>query len=318
MKERIAFFPYDHKGNDYIKNFIDALSDYQVTGYKKNLLSNFGVKYVICHWRENKFINENGGVSLLGFFKELIRVILLRIMGCKVVSVIHNRYPHNTKKRSVKFVSLLQSMYYFFSFRILCHSPVFNKKYIYVPHPAYLNVDYSNRICSNRECFLVFGRISKYKKVEKIVKIFKEHPSFGALKIVGPCEDVDYLDELKKISPSNVIFDVGFKDSNSLRDEIIKSRAVFFGSDSEDMIVSGGIHLALTLNKKIICFGSDYNKWLHDNYPELNITLLSFDSYDSQNDFYHLSLDKFEIIDNSRYLKEHSFEMVQRYFSKAL
>ena len=249
---------------------IESLS---VFAHPKLFLSKLKGEKVLLHyhWFEVKDVK-----SFLGIFWKLLWLILYKLFGGKMIWTVHNKYPHEgyrTFNKSIRIIiaRLTNSLHVHCSSAIEITAPILKvkrEKYFVVPHPGFevkifnkeesrntLNNKYlANSLKDDDKLFLMFGAIARYKGIKEVIEIFNELPPGKKLLIAGFIKKGNevYFREL-----NNLIED---KEKIILIGKLIPDEdvPVFFNSTDyvifnyEDVLTSGGVHLALNYQKPVI------------------------------------------------------------------
>lgn len=269
---KIGYFPYDSTGNDYVINMRRILGKKgKVLPVKNRLSLIFKRKkydYIFVNWRENYFIDKQGNLALLGVIKEFIRIFYFKLIAKKLCFVVHNHYPHATKLEALNKVKFVQNKYRSLYDTLICHSGENQQGTVYIPHPCYAIPAANNNAIQKRDLpnkySLIFGRIERYKKIEQAIQSM---PKSEVLVICGKCNDLDYLNTLISLSSSKQVILINeFIEHEELISLITNAKAVILPSDSEEMIVSGSFHFAMSCGATIYTVTTPYMAWYQENY----------------------------------------------------
>ena len=275
---KILAFPKERfSENPHILNFyrkIEEAGGYQI--WDLDEFSWFKTKYDIfhLHWPEF-FVVKN-------FYKCFFRVIFfillitfLKICGTKMIWTVHNLYPHehdHVRPKLYKF--LLRFMAATFSHLVflsetsrkqfLMEFPFFYKMgSAVIPHALYNNYSITENhtvgnlvrkysIVKKEKIVLFFGKIEKYKNVEKLITEFIATPHDNLLLIAGSSDDPLYVDFLFTLSER----DTRVKIINEFidKDDIA---ALFSLSDLvclpfKKILNSGSVMLSLSLSRPVL------------------------------------------------------------------
>jgi beta-1,4-mannosyltransferase len=223
------------------------------------------------HWFEVKDVK-----SLSGIFWKLLWLILYKFSGGKMIWTVHNKYPHEGYRTFNKFNRIIMArladrLHVHCSSAIEITAPVLKakkEKYFVVPHPGFevkvISKEESGNILNKKypsiglrkddTLFLMFGAIARYKGIKEVIEIFNELPPGKKLIVAGFIKkgNEEYFGELNKL-----IEDKGkiILISKLIPDEDVP---VFFNSTDyaifnyDDVLTSGGVHLALNYKKPVI------------------------------------------------------------------
>uniref|UniRef100_UPI003A971146 hypothetical protein n=1 Tax=Klebsiella pneumoniae TaxID=573 RepID=UPI003A971146 len=218
---------------------------------------------------DSDIIGSNGTFSFKGISKLLVKILIFKLKFKKIIFVRHNFYPHSAKKEiSAKAKNLVDKLEVFFDHCVV-HSPVFpNYKYEYIPHPLYkfpLKIDAKQDIKYDNNKFVIFGRISSYKKYEKIIEVF---PCEHQLLIGGQCDDNAYLNKIQSLvkNKCNVSISPFYLDDIKAKELINSTGGLIISHADDDMIVSGSFFYGLTLGIKMFAVATPFLKWAEEQF----------------------------------------------------
>ncbi len=282
---RIKVYPDQSGENQFIQNLrrqLGKVAGVRVEGVPLNhgrlLLGLPGdllrrTDYTVVNWLENNVCSKNGGLSVLGSLKFLGLLLLFRVTCRNLVYVRHNLYPHKLKSRySGMAQSLVDRATSLLTVRVALSEHMVDKGYRYVPHPLYRlpddDTDFSNQCCggiSGNECNVIFGTISRYKGIDKIVQCWSGK---RRLLVFGKVGDVDYLHELKTLSRGKNVTIKGELLSDASASRIIsESLGVILPHDSDEMIVSGAFFYSVALGVKTYAISNAFYARVVNNRP---------------------------------------------------
>lgn len=258
---KVLFFPKATKGNQYTENMVSILEgvthskiEYlpSVVFFIKHFFSRYFRKradLLVVNWIESFLTNKRGRLSLFGVVKFFVFLVYFRFAAKKIVYVRHNIYPHNANDFAANVSMWIIGFSERFFTKVVSHSDHLSAKgYCYIPHPLYRLSDIKDDLSyQSREnpYFIVFGRIERYKAIEKIICCWD---SRNRLLIAGSVGDVDYLAELKALAAGkNINFRAEFLEEREARKLVEESRGLLLSHADEDMIVSGSFFYATTL-----------------------------------------------------------------------
>jgi len=192
-----------------------------------------------------------------------------KYLGIKTVYTVHNILPHNTGDRFKSIYNKLYSLCDILivhtiesSDQLVNEFNVDKSKVQIIPHGE-LSIDsdkikkpykYHKNLCKNK-VVLCFGRISRYKGIEKLLDAFALLSNTRTTLLIAGNGDDSYLNELKLRSQSkkiqNVIFDNRFIPESELHDMFDITDVVVFPYSK--ITQSGAVLMALSQGKAIIC-----------------------------------------------------------------
>ncbi|HBS5675285.1 TPA: hypothetical protein MAK66_005012 [Klebsiella pneumoniae] len=272
----IYFYPYRTDINSYPLRIQYILSDsffIKNLSFKQEAIKVLSFRFfrkdiAIINWLENGFVNKNGGISYVGIIRVFIILLLLKIRFKKLLYVKHNHYPHNIKTKHIKMViSMMKIMASFFDFAVV-HSPT-EVNLTYLPHPLY---KYPLELSQNKsnpdiDKYIIFGRITRYKKIEDVILAF---PDNKKLIIAGGCEDREYLSFLEELikNKTNIIIKGYFLSDKDAENLIKGCNGLILSHSNEEMIVSGSFFYSLTMGVKVYAIETPFLTWVEENVGE--------------------------------------------------
>ena len=201
----IYYYPKANNCNQYANNTIKAISaslecDVQNAPCLKEFVKRpltyilaKRVDYLIVNWLESELSNKEGKISILGTLKFFVYLVFFKLVADKLIYVRHNMYPHNMHGVSAKIAQHITNIAEkLFCYKKVAHSGhLTHAGYIYIPHPLYDSVDFSE--INKGEYFIIFGKIERYKNIESVIN---EWNNENLLIIAGAVGDCDYLREI--------------------------------------------------------------------------------------------------------------------------
>lgn len=255
----------DHSGNLYIKYFHDAYhadKEYKVVNRLwqigiTSILFNLDAKVFIIQWVD---LIPGKRLGKLQFIFYLLFVGLARLLGKKVVWLLHNKHAHNGNSKLVDVgMAYMAKM----ATSVFAHSeegirffdsmyPKYVGKCSYIPHPVYTSEIYESK--TPEYDFIIWGGISRRKMVAEFLHAANQMPFFKEKKILiaGKCGDKEYLNEINNELRDNMTFLNRFLSDDELRDYISRSRCVLFTYNADSMLSSGALIYSLNFCKPII------------------------------------------------------------------
>ena len=224
--------PYEHPDNDYIRLQIEAI---RKAGYipVPQTLNIKKSDYILYNWMEN----VDGNHKILVVSKKLIRLLQLKLLGKKIIWVMHNKQPH---ENSYKYGLFMMKVMAFLSDKImilcdetvpalmkLTNSKKVLEKVCKVPLISYESIvgKMDEAPVGGKLNILLFGQIKPYKGVEVLLEALKDEylQQNTVITIVGKCNDQNYLNQLtEKIRTlHNVSFQNRFIELSELK-KIVK------------------------------------------------------------------------------------------------
>lgn len=267
----VAYFPYSSDDNPYVLRMRDALSALcnvppppsMALFVRKPLryLRKFDV--AIFNWIDNSLAGPRGGFSPRGACVYFLKILYGKMLARKTIFVRHNNYPHACAEASSglcrKIVDFSEKV---FDCTIIHSGAETGENRLYVPHPIYFEAmpDISQDQVKGDEYYLVFGRIQRYKEIEKLILRI---PADVPLLVAGPCSDQAYLDQLQQLARGkNVRINAGFLSEENAVLAVSRSKGVILSHAGADMIVSGTYFFAASLGVPVFAKVTPFFDWL--------------------------------------------------------
>lgn len=256
--------PYEHPDNDYIHLQIEAIkkAGYEPVPQDGNIIKS---KYILYNWMEN--VDGNHKPVVIG--KKIARLLQLKLLGKKIIWVMHNKHPHED---SYKYGLFMMKVMAHMSDKImvLCDEtiPALMKitkskkvfdKIFKVPLISYESIvgQTSEAPVGGKLNVLLFGQIKPYKGVEVLLEAMKDEylQNNTTITIVGRCSDPKYLNEInEKIGKlHNVSFQNRFIELSELK-EIAKEIHLFvLPMNIKSSLNSSAAMMAFSLKRTVVC-----------------------------------------------------------------
>lgn len=268
---KIFFYPKNDKmigsPNPYANDFIEALSENHVVvnrfAKNKGVINLF--KYLpqtdifIFNWIENVPERRFGKFQVVLF---VIFTALAKIMGKKILWILHNKYSHHRKKD--KWIDFMYDFMMKNSDRIITHStsglefvkssyPNFSHKVEVITHPIKPLFDLTP-IEEKVYDFLIWGSMFPYKGVDRFIKFLKENPRETPYKILlaGKCFDKKHKQTLESLLTDDIVFHDQVFDMETLAQFSNHSKFTLFTYKSDTVISSGSMIDAIRMGAVII------------------------------------------------------------------
>lgn len=235
----------------------------------KDLRNEIPPHYLWLNWFENL-----GSSNLIALLKEVssksLEILYYKFRGTKVISVFHNKKPHESKyplinkyfhlfllKHTDKIIILSEiSKHYIYS---LVGEKSKNKIYK-IPHPIYncIPKQYDN---NPSKPFTVgfFGQLRPYKNIELILKIASELKNI-TFEIAGKPISDNYKNELIRLSENypNIKFQFGHLTDDEINGLLNRCSVMLFPYNKESSLNSGAIMYSLSKKVNVIapCIGT--------------------------------------------------------------
>jgi glycosyltransferase involved in cell wall biosynthesis len=286
---RIGYLPWAGITNPYAARFIEILgalgtvsalpSPGELLRRPWRLRRQFDVALV--NWIEFDLVRRrDGALSAAGLARLLARVLLLRCVARRVVYVRHNNFPHGTRERDRERAQhALDRLERLFDAVLIHagHAPAPHRRY--VPHPLYraaesgLAADEARLVATlPARYYAVFGRIARYKGIDRLLAHF---PRERSLVVLGAVEEPDHAAELERLAGPNVRILAGHV-SDALAQAVVRASCGLVLSHAErDMIVSGSLFYALSLGTRVFAIENPALAWLRARIGPAHLHLAS-------------------------------------------
>ena len=222
------------------------------------------------HWEEHllrKSLSEAEASSQVSYFLERLGVYKKR--GGKVVLTIHNAQPHELNYLAQ--FDRMRSTVLQLADRVLVHNletiallqqkfDIGLHKIFYLPHPSYLGVyeavDATRKRLSNLSLsndFLLFGKIRRYKSVDKLLDIWPADDENLKLLIAGDgIPEDDYVEVVADMAEAlpNVRFDRRRIENEEMPGLLSQAKALIM--PNEDFLTSGALLAAISFGLPVI------------------------------------------------------------------
>ena len=286
---RLAFYPLDFSDpNNYLSRMRDAIvlayPEIEIVDMPGRFKDFIKVDVVWLNWYEN-FSGRNRAYYLYHAVRRLLKLLIFKCCGTKIIYTVHNRQPHETQ------YSALNRLFYKCVFSLVDNIVIlsdltrdviketsgkkFCGKIVKIPHPTYLCP--KKKYQDNPEGFTVlfFGLLRPYKNIEMLLSVAASHPEINFV-IAGAALDLNYADSLKKAASglNNVhliLRRLTDEEINKLMDEAsvlalpydlkssLNSGAAMFALSKGLNVVIPNIGTILELSNRDKVYGYDYN-----------------------------------------------------------
>lgn len=266
-RRRIAYLPD-----------LEASAEKTYTVRMRELLSAFGevvayrgpfaswldgrVDCIVVNWTDNDLLDRSSRtVAARKIVKLFARTLAMRLAARRLVFVRHNNYPHATAPGHEDDARRWVARYERLFDAVVTHSgdPSQRPRH-YCPHPLY------HRVAADRAtevpptpCFVVFGRIVRYKRFEALIDAF---PADRTLLIAGAVGDAGYARELEARSRPNIVFRPGLLSEADAQAIVSQSVALLISHADDDVIVSGSFFYAMTLRVPVVAVATPFLRWI--------------------------------------------------------
>ena len=265
--KQVFYFPFKSPQNGYLELMQGAWSDL-----------GFDIADVRNIWRLKSMRSHSGSIVVLNWFEEnvarksesrllawpifVIKFRMLKFLGLRVICVRHNRRPVDVvSKQHMKVFNKAVKYLEDQSDAVIMHSEVEAHKLgiNYVPHPMYPIVDAKKNTSEKQQHHLVFGKIKRYKQVDKLLTVW---PLNTPLLLAGEVEDESYAGELKALSDRrglDVQFDLQRISDDKLNRYFESSKTVVIPYVDSCCIASGALIHALSAGLPIVTLKSYFS-----------------------------------------------------------
>lgn len=272
---------HDHSDSDYLYQLYKPLFDldqYEIQsvsifGHIKFVLSSILNKKALLHYHWLEFQDFK---SLLGMPWKLLCILLFKLFGGTIIWTVHNLEPHDQKWLTAH--HLVQRWMGKVSDAIHIHCELsaemiskkfsvrLNKLYLH-PHPLfpatiiqklesidYINKKFASNLNFESPLLLLFGNISKYKRIENLLDTIENERLHIQVLIAGPIKKGQQELKTRLIERSNS------NDYITLIPDFIEDQDIpyLFGASDfcfynyKQILTSGAVFMALSYRKKII------------------------------------------------------------------
>ncbi len=283
---RITVFPHliqdeATRPNPYIQDMVRALAaqpDTEIANppHRNPLISLLKKQYqgdvFILNWFES-IPDFNHGI--LQSFIAIAWLIGLKARGKKIVYVLHNKHPHNPRKRKLK--SLLTTLAIRCADQIITHASdgvdVIRRRYprkagkVHVlQHPAKDRIRLPQPVSTPAYDLLIWGHITEYKGVTEWMEYVKAHPDEHLRTcIVGSCSSDTLRYRIESIKSCDITFIYQKPSFEELHRYMEQCRFVLVPYHSSSILSSGILTDSLSFGVKVI--GPDtgsFKDYAHD------------------------------------------------------
>lgn len=223
--KRISFYPLDlHDENSYISRMYQALKLIQSDVMIDNLSIWRGWNYFIhsdiywLNWYEN-LDNRNLCTVSYSISKKLIELFLMKILGGKIVVVVHNKQPHEIAFYELTIWFMRYLLKRSDTIIVLCDEgkevvndllgKTVSNKIVKISHPSYKCIPKQYSISRPDKFVVLFlGLIRPYKNIELLIQLALKYPNFEFI-ISGKVFDLSYGSRLMEMAnnASNIYFE---------------------------------------------------------------------------------------------------------------
>lgn len=283
IHKKIAFEPFQHNANPYIKLvqrcILDCSEQIELIPLSQAWSNNCCA--VILNWYENLPLTN----SLYWMIKRCLHIFLLQARGKKIIFVMHNRVAHNGNiwsKLIAKYLLLTADA-------VQIHSELTrnviaqqiktkHKRLIsYIPHPNYIGVYPDNRVSYTKDklgipkqsmVYLFIGLVKPYKNIEIIINAAKDMEDDDAVFLIaGQADDAQYVDMLNQIvaNRKNIKTLFRFIPDEEIVSLLNLSDVVILPYNTTSSLNSGTVYMAFSYGKTVICPMIGTLQDIHDN-----------------------------------------------------
>lgn len=257
----------DKSGNLYIKYFHDA---FKQDGHFRvlNRCWKIGIASMLFNLDANVFIVQwvdlipGKRLGKIQFVLFIFVTTLVKLMGKRLVWVLHNKHAHAGKSWLVDYGMKFMAKK---ADEVIVHSNegvvFFNAMYPaqagkchYIAHPVYSKEMYPSS--SIKHDYIIWGNIGRHKNVLEFLRFFNLNSFFNdkTILVCGQCRDNDYdlqIQEEVKKNP-HITYVNRFLPDDELRIYISQARIILFTYNPESVLSSGALIYSLNFCKPII------------------------------------------------------------------
>jgi glycosyltransferase involved in cell wall biosynthesis len=220
---------------------------------------------LVLNWTDNDLLDRRTKtVAPRKAVKLFAKTIAMRLAAKKLVFVRHNVYPHAVvaggEANAQRWVDRYEKLFDV----VLTHSGDDSQRpRHYCPHPLYRRVEPIEDSALLRSLpsryFVVFGRIVRYKQLERLMAAF---PDDQTLLVIGAVGDKAYANELAAIDRPNVLFRPGLIDETEAQTIVLRSAGLLISHADRDVIVSSSFFFAMSLGVPVSAVETPYLRWI--------------------------------------------------------
>jgi glycosyltransferase involved in cell wall biosynthesis len=228
---------------------------------------------LILNWTDNDLLDRRSRrVAARKVVKLFAKTIAMRLATRRLVFVRHNVYPHAVAAGHEADAQRWVDRYERLFDAVVTHSGDDSQRTrLYCPHPLYRRVeaivDSSLARTLPARYFVVFGRIVRYKQLERLMTGF---PVDQTLLVIGAIGDRAYADELAGIDRANVLFRPGLLDEAEAQTIVARSAGLLISHADGDVVVSASFFFAMSLGVPVLAVATPFLRWIA---PRLGVLL---------------------------------------------
>lgn len=274
MKNKIGFYPEDRlrKENTYFLSISKCLKNigWKTVDYRE-IYKDPEVLIVDLNFFEN-ITASNIFFAFLKFIKRIMIFSYIKLSRRKIIFTMHNKIAHDTKHPLMSSCLIKMQIKYADAIVALCSetknilrtynrdTQILDKLYL-IPHPIYecnnKSIDLNKKSENNGHMKVLFvGQIRKYKNVEYILQLARDHRSDNVdFLVAGKAENDDYKRELLENAKdiTNLTFRFGYLSEDEMTELIINSDLLIAPYNKVSTLNSGTLFLAFSLGTTCIC-----------------------------------------------------------------
>jgi glycosyltransferase involved in cell wall biosynthesis len=232
------------------------------------------IDWLVLNWTDNDLLDrKTKRVAARKIVRLFAKTLLMRLAARRLAFVRHNVYPHAVarggEERARRWVDRYERLFD----AVLAHSGDETQRgRDYCPHPLYRRVDAvvdpPLLHALPARFFVVFGRIVRYKHLDRLMAAFPEDET---LLVIGAVGDRRHADELAASARPNVRFRPGLVDEAEAQAIVSKSTALLIAHADADVIVSASFFFAMSLGVPVVAVRTPFLDWIA---PRLGPSLL--------------------------------------------
>ena len=241
------------------------------------------------HWI-NAYLNHKPLKAFISTFAFIMFILILKLRGTKIIWTLHNsvEFTHHGKNKWLE--NILVPFLLNKVDKIIIHSKFqknhldkkYHNKLVWIPHQNYCSLLDKN-IENNKEYFLFFGGINRYKNIEFAIATYKKalkNKDIDNFIIAGIAPNLEYNSELIKLIDNNkkLVFKNKQLSDEELEQIVKKAKAVILPFD--EITNSGSMIYALSCKTKVIMQKSQLTDEFLNNYDNLENAILTYSNED--------------------------------------
>lgn len=218
---------------------------------------------VILNWLEH-WLEKDGALSALGVTRFVARLLFMRLAGVRLVYVRHNIFPHGLKgKRAAVSKWLIDMAERVCDARVAHSGHMKDDGYHYIPHPIFpVDASGCTTDAKTKQYYIIFGRIVRYKNIERVIEQWGSEASGKTLMVVGAAIDRGYARELVALSQGRAVdINPTFVSEPEAQVLVQKARGLIIAHAEADVIVSASFFFAISNGTPVYAVETPFLAW---------------------------------------------------------